>query len=64
MYKSKEAQFLNNLIEKHKLAEVNHPLLQILMQQLSKLLVIIDLDEKRQQQVREILNDIRDNWHD
>ena len=61
-YQSKEAQYLETLIERHGLKDIKHPLISVLIQQLSKLIRLIDMEERNQVKVRAILDDIATTW--
>lgn len=58
--KSNEAIFLANLFDS--LPRPQHPLLSVLVGQISKLMVAIDSNEDYQRWARELLNRIKETW--
>ena len=62
MYTSKEAQFLQSLLEG--VEKPKHPIMNILFSQLSKLLSLVDGNESYQETTKEILNRVKAEWDD
>jgi hypothetical protein len=62
---SKSAQYLQNLLdEETKDHPIDHPVLSILMGQLSKLMVMIDTNPEFQQTCVRVLNKVKETWSD
>lgn len=60
--KSREAQFLHQMVIDNGLDKVKHPVFGALMTQMIKMLSILDDDESYQAKIRGILDRIKENW--
>ena len=61
-YLSKEASFLNDILESEGLTKSSHPILATLSSQVKTVLMILDSNEKYQLKIRNILNRIKETW--
>lgn len=61
-YQSKEAQFLDWLFDELELDKVTHPIFGSLISQLSKLLMVLDMNEGYQTWMAGVLTKIKGNW--
>ena len=60
--KSKEAQFLYEMVIAEGLDKIQHPVFGALMIQVIKMLSLIDEDEGKQARIRGILDRIKGEW--